>query len=77
MTRTQITTFLYALVCAIAALGAETGTLPVPESWKHYIAAAAVVAVWLKSHWNLFVNPDGTPASKPYEKSAISGTKPT
>jgi len=22
--------------------------------------------MWLKSHWNLFINPNGTPATEPY-----------
>ncbi len=67
MTRTQILNVLYAVVCAVAALGAETDTIPfLPDAWKHYVTVAAVVALWLKSHWNLFINPNGTPAAQPY-----------
>ena len=67
MTKTQILNVLYAIVCAVAVLGAETDTIPfMPDAWKHYVAAAAVIAMWLKSHWNLFINPNGTPAAEPY-----------
>jgi len=67
MTKTQILNMLYAIVCAVAALGAETDSIPfVPDSWKHNVTAAAVAALWLKSHWNLFINPNGTPAAEPY-----------
>jgi len=67
VTKTQVFNFIYAIVCAVAALGAETDTIPfLPEAWRHYVTAAAVVAMWLKSHWNLFINPNGTPATEPY-----------
>lgn len=66
-TKTPIIHVLYALVCAVAVLGSETNMLPfVPDAWKHYVAGAGVAALWLKGHWNYFVNPDGTPAAAPY-----------
>ena len=51
MTKTQLLNAVYAIVCAVAALGAETDMIPfLPDAWKHYVAAAAVIAMWLKSH---------------------------
>ncbi len=67
LTKTQVMNAAYAIVCGVAALGAETDSIPfVPDKWKHYVAAASMVALWLKSHWNFSVNPNGTPASQPY-----------
>lgn len=62
---------LYYLICLVASLGAELasdGTLAsfIPPKWAHLISVAAVGAGWLKSHWNYFKNPDGTPATQPY-----------
>lgn len=71
MNRTQLLNVLYAIVCGVAALGAETDSIPfVPDRWKHYVAAASMAALWLKSHWNFSVNPNGTPASQPYAGTA-------
>lgn len=70
VTKTQVLNLAYAIICAVAVLGSETSTVPfLPDAWKHYIAAAAVLALWLKGHWNLFINPDGTPAAAPYSKA--------
>ncbi len=67
ITKTQIVNAAYAVVCGVAALGAETDSIPLlPDRWKHYVAAAGIAALWLKSHWNFSVNPNGTPASQPY-----------
>ncbi len=67
ITKTQIVNVAYAIVCGVAALGAETDSIPLlPDKWKHYVAAAGIAALWLKSHWNFSVNPNGTPASQPY-----------
>lgn len=68
---TKILNILYYVVCAVALLGSELlsdGTLSqfIPKGWEHIIAVAAAAAMWLKSHWNLFTNPDGTPATTPY-----------
>ncbi len=70
ITKTQIVNVAYAVVCGVAALGAETDSIPLlPDKWKHYVAAAGIAALWLKSHWNFSVNPNGTPASQPYSAS--------
>lgn len=69
MKLTQVLNIVYAVICAVAALGAETDTIPLlPDKYKHYVAGAALLAMWLKSHWNFWVNPDGTPASVSYLK---------
>jgi hypothetical protein len=34
----------------------------VPPTWKPYVVGAVLGAAWIKSHKNLFFNPDGTPA---------------
>jgi len=67
MTKTQILNLIYGIVCALAALGSETGTLPLPDAWKHKITMAALAALWLKGHWNYFTNPDGTSARVAYD----------
>jgi len=59
LNKTQILNFLYALTCAVVALGAEVNTLPMPASWRHTTVVAAIWALWLKSHWNFFVDPSG------------------
>jgi hypothetical protein len=75
ITKTQLVNAAYAVVCGVAALGAETDSIPcVPEKWKHHVAAASIVALWLKSHWNFSVNPNGTPASQPYA-GAVDGQR--
>ena len=67
ITKTQLLNAAYAVVCGVAALGAETDSIPLlPDRWKHYVAMASMAAMWLKSHWNFSVNPNGTPASQPY-----------
>lgn len=67
LTLTQWANHVYYALCLIAALWAA---LPpsamdlLPPNWKPYVAAAAGAAVWIKGHWNLFINPNGTPASE-------------
>ena len=69
MSKTQIINTVYGLICLVAALGAELGEIPfLPPRAKHYVAGASVVALWLKGHWNLFINPDGSPAAASYVK---------
>jgi len=57
MNKTKWINSVYNIVCIIASLGAETKLLPIPEAYKHYVSAIAMLAMWLKSHWNLFVDP--------------------
>jgi hypothetical protein len=33
-----------------------------PPKWRPYIGGAVLLAVWVKGHRNLLINPDGTPA---------------
>lgn len=40
----------------------------VPPKYKEYVVGAVGIAIWVNSHRNLFVNPDGTPASVAYKK---------
>jgi hypothetical protein len=71
MTTTQIVNHVYYAVCAIVAIAAA---LPpsvldfIPAAAKPWMIGFVSVAAWLKSHWNLFVNPDGTPAVVGYRK---------
>jgi flagellar motor component MotA len=65
---TKILNLLYYFVCLIVALGSELtsdGTLAsfIPAKYAHMIMLAVLGAAWIKSHWNLFINPDGTKAS--------------
>ena len=67
MTLTQFFNILYNLVCVVALFGSETEFLSiVPHQWHHQVAAVCGLAILIKSHWNLFINPNGSPAALPY-----------
>lgn len=58
--KTQIINAVYSIVCLLAALT----TLPpglLPEKYRAIILSTVGIATWLKSHWNLFITPDGKP----------------
>jgi hypothetical protein len=55
----------FGLVALLAALPREVLDV-LPAAWKPGLVAASVIALYIKSHWNLWVNPDGTPAQTPY-----------
>lgn len=38
-----------------------------PKDKRPYILGAVAAALWIKSHRNLFINPDGTPAQTSYD----------
>jgi hypothetical protein len=59
---TQIFNYLYNLVCILCAVWAEMppAALDVlPPKIKHYVTVGAMVAMWVKSHQNLFIAPNG------------------
>ena len=60
---------LFTLVAVLAALPPDVLNV-LPGDWKPYVIGACGVAVWIKSHGNLFINPDGTPASVAYKEQA-------
>lgn len=67
----KLLTTIWNLVCIAAAFGSELLADPqmlnlFPPKYAHAITLAALSAMWLRSHWNLLVNPDGTPASVAY-----------
>jgi hypothetical protein len=65
--KTQLLNGVFGIVCAVASLSAETDMMPLlPDKWKHYVSGAAVVALWIKGHWNYWTNPNGTPATTAY-----------
>jgi len=74
---TEVLNHVYYLVCLVVALFA---TIPptafdfLPASWKPYIIGVVVAAAWVKSHWNLFINPDGTSARTAYDPSSTGAT---
>ena len=75
MTRTQLLNNLYNVVCILCGIFAALPPTVVdvlPTQVKPYIVGIAGVALWLKSHWNLFVNPDGTSATTAYVKPVTS-----
>lgn len=60
VTKATISNIIFAIICAVVALSQETGFLQVlPDSWKHYVTLVAFGAMWLKSHWNYFVDSQG------------------
>jgi hypothetical protein len=52
---------LFALLIAISVLPPDIVNV-LPPKWKPYVGTASAAALWIKSHLNLYVNPDGTPA---------------
>jgi hypothetical protein len=63
-------TFWINLICALAAAGSEliadqTIIGLFPPRIAHGITAVALVAIWIRSHKNIFVNWDGSPATDP------------
>jgi hypothetical protein len=63
-------TFWINLICALAAAGSELIADPTimglfPPKVAHVITAAALAAMWIRSHRNIFVNWNGSPASEP------------
>lgn len=73
MTLTQLKNVAFGIVSLVVAVTSETGFMNlVPDRYKHYIAAAAFIAMWIKGHWNLFINPNGTPAQVAYDGKAVS-----
>lgn len=66
---TKIVNHVYYLICLLIAVYAALPASAIeilPTKWKPYLVGAALAAGWLKSHWNLFINPDGTPARTAY-----------
>lgn len=73
MTTTQLLNHAYNVICVLLAVYAALpiGALEViPPAWKPYVVGTAGALLWIKSHWNLFVNPDGTDAKAPYIPAA-------
>ncbi len=76
---TVIENFLYYVVCVIVAMVA---TFPpnwanfIPAGVKPYVLGAVLIATWLKSHWNLFINPNGTPAETAWTPPAAQPNNP-
>jgi hypothetical protein len=73
MTITVAFNHVYSLVCVLCAIFAALPPTVIdvlPTQVKPYIVGIAGAALWLKSHWNLFVNPDGTPVSVAYRKES-------
>jgi hypothetical protein len=73
-------TFWINLVCAIAAAGSELLADPTimglfPPKIAHVVTAVALTAMWIRSHKNIFVNPDNTPATRPYDPNAVAGSQ--
>jgi len=74
----QLRNTIYNAICALAVLA---GGLPpeltavIPANWRPWLLAVGAGCFWVKSHANLFVNPDGTPASVAYTKAPVSYTK--
>jgi hypothetical protein len=69
MTWTQVKNAIYYGICLIVAIYAAIpqGSLQfIPVSWRPYVEGAVTVAAWVKSNWNLFINPDGSPAKVSY-----------
>ena len=56
----------FAALALMAALPTEILAV-IPERYKPYVIAASALALWLKSHRNLFVNPDGSAAQSAWE----------
>lgn len=67
LARNHIWNLLCVLIAVVAALPVDMA-LYLPPRFKPYVVAIIVVAMWIKSHRNYFVNPDGTPASIAYFK---------
>lgn len=66
VTRATVNNIAFAIVCAVVALSQETEFVSViPAKYKHYVTLVAFFAVWLKSHWNYFVDPQGNPVPPP------------
>jgi len=58
--------FLLALAGIFVALPTDVVNV-LPAEWKPYLAAAIISAGWIKSHMNLFINPDGSNALTAWE----------
>ena len=63
VTWTQVKNGIYYVVCLIAVLRTQIPASAwgiLPHSWANYITGLVMVAAWVKSHWNYFIQPDGT-----------------
>lgn len=68
---TQAWNHLWNLLCVLCAVAAA---LPpdvakfLPSHYQPVVVGVIGVLMWIKANRNLFINPDGTPASVGYEK---------
>lgn len=67
--RAVIKNHLVGICCLLVAAASEMPPeimAVLPPHWRHRVTIVALVILWLKSHWNLFINPDSTPAAVGY-----------
>lgn len=69
-------TFIFNLICVIAALSSEVLADPsiaglFPAKWAHAITMVSLAAMWVRSHRNLFFNPDNSPAWQPWSPPSL------
>jgi hypothetical protein len=64
---------LFVLLIAISVLPPDIVNV-LPPKWKPYVGVGSALALWIKSHMNLYYNPDGTPARSNWNPPAP--TKP-
>lgn len=80
ITKTEALNALYNFIAAVAAIGVELPGSPVeaiiPVKWKPAILAGISIAIWLKSHWNLNVTPEGTKLLKVETPTEVSYVAP-
>ena len=71
-----ISSFIWNLICALAAVLAELAADPsllglFPAKYAHVITMASLAVMWIRSHRNLFFNPDGSPAWQPWSPPCL------
>lgn len=76
-----ISSFIWNLVCALAAVLAEVAADPsllglFPAKYAHLITVASLAVMWIRSHRNLFFNPDGSPAWQPWSPPSLQVPTP-
>lgn len=82
MKNIKLLTTLWNLTCFVAAFGSEVMADPqmmglFPPKYAHVITMVALVAMWLRGHWNILVNADGTPSTVAYVPPAVQPVSKT
>lgn len=65
---------IYSIICVLCAVYAaipQSAVQVIPAQWQPYVVGFFGVLMWLKSHWNLFISPQGIQT----DKASFTGEK--